>query len=97
MRRELIVDADKCTGCQVCELICSWVKQEECNPKSAHIKVLKNEEMGIFVPSVRPGCDLCGECVTWCSQQALEIVGAPEATTIRKNLHMGRFPALRIR
>ena len=96
-QRELIVDADRCTGCKVCELACSCVKLGECRREAAHIKVLANEEMGMSIPVLRSGCDLCGECVSWCAPQALEMVGLEEATVIRQGLRIGRFPAVRMR
>ncbi|MBI2908242.1 MAG: hypothetical protein HYX92_11395 [Chloroflexi bacterium] len=97
MSKELIVDPDRCTGCRVCELFCSWTKLGECNPKAAYIKVMTNEAMGMALPVIRTGCDLCGECVAWCVPQALQIVGREEAAEIRRDLRMGRFPIVRMK
>ncbi len=33
------VNSNKCTGCMICELVCSIAKNEEVNPKRARIRV----------------------------------------------------------
>ena len=93
MDKTLIVDADKCGGCRVCELICSMEKFGEYNPEKSLIKVLKNQELNINIPVIRIGCDFCGECVKWCFDEAITIVDLHEAIITRKEVKVGRFPA----
>jgi len=89
----LIVNGDKCTGCRVCELICSMLRHGEYSPKTSYIKVLKNREMDVNIPVIEMGCDFCGKCVEWCSEQAISFVTFEEAFILRKKANIGCFPA----
>ena len=93
VEKMLVVDADKCTGCQTCELICSMVKTGEYNPAKSCIKVLKNMEMDVTIPVVDVSCDFCGKCADWCFDNAIEFVSFEDAALIRKENKLGRFPA----
>jgi ferredoxin len=89
----LIVDADKCTGCNVCELACSMAKHGEYNPRKSFIQVMKNREMSVDIVTLDVRCDFCNKCVEWCLARAIEFVSLPEAAVIRKQNKIGRFPA----
>ena len=89
----LIVDAEKCTGCKVCELVCSMTKQGEYSPTKSYIRVMKNWEMDVNVVTLDLHCDFCNECVDWCGSKAIRFVGHEEAAVLRKNNRMGVFPA----
>ncbi|MFC1892346.1 4Fe-4S dicluster domain-containing protein, partial [Thermodesulfobacteriota bacterium] len=88
----LIIDIDKCTGCRVCELICSMTNYGEVNPEKAYIKVMKNKEMDINIAALDTSCTLCNECVEWCLPGALEFIDLEEAVAIFKGAHVGRIP-----
>ena len=92
MDKVLIVDADKCTGCRVCELICSITKQGKFNPRESYIRILFNNEFGVYIPVLKMDCDFCGRCIEWCPPQALKIVDPKEAALMRTKSKMGRFP-----
>ena len=62
MSKRVKVDAEKCTGCRLCELTCSVEKLGEFNPKLARIQVGFEPE-GMCVPVV---CTQCQE--EWCVQ-----------------------------
>jgi len=66
--KKLLTDSEKCTGCGVCEKVCSnaWYKTED-REKSA-IRIIANEEGG-YIISV---CDQCGVCKDMCSIMALK-------------------------
>jgi len=49
LEKVLIVDADACTGCSVCELVCSMTKHGEYNPKKSDSRVLRNREMSVDI------------------------------------------------
>jgi len=89
----IFVDADKCTGCRVCELVCSMNKYGEFNPQKSHIKVLSNEELHINIPTIDMGCDFCGKCVQWCFDEVITIIKPKRAALLRKEVKIGRFPA----
>lgn len=89
----LIVDGDKCTGCRVCELICSMIKCGEYDPKNSCIKVLKNREMDVNIPVLDVTCDFCEKCAEWCFEQAISFVSREEAFIQRKTAKIGIFPA----
>ena len=90
--KALIVDADKCTGCNICELACSMAKYGEYNPQKSHIRVMKNREMSVDIVALDVECDFCNKCVEWCLPGALEIVSLAEAAVIRKQNKIGKFP-----
>ena len=63
--------ADACTGCKICEMVCSLVHETNgINPKSSRIRILENTEKGVFVPVV---CQLCSNtpCIEVCPESAL--------------------------
>lgn len=93
MEQVLIVDADKCTGCKICELICSMTKLNEFNPKKSYIKVLRNKEMDINIVALDAKCDYCGECIKWCIPKAIRFVDLHEAITKWKGAKVGSMPA----
>ena len=95
MKKFLMVDADKCTGCGVCELTCSMVKHGEYNPEKSYIRVLRNEDVNTYLPIIRSGaalCDLCGACVDFCPEQVLKIMTPQEAILVRRKSTIGTIP-----
>ena len=88
----LILDADKCTGCKLCELVCSAKRHGAYNPAKSLIRVLKNQEMDVNLIALDVRCDFCGRCVEACVPGALEFTGPAEAAILRKNNKIGKFP-----
>ena len=70
--KRIIWDQDKCTGCRVCEAICSFVKEGEFNPVKSRGKVLLTVERQIRY-SVRVSCLQCEEafCKAVCPAGAI--------------------------
>ena len=93
MKKVLIVDTDKCTGCRVCELVCSMAKQGEFNPGKSYIRVIRNKEMDFNMLALGVKCDFCNECVEWCPTKTLKFVTWEEAALIRKENKPEVFPA----
>ena len=62
------IDAEKCSGCRICELICSLVHEKEFNPKRARIKVIKQDRIGLSIPTT---CNQCKECIPSCPEDAI--------------------------
>lgn len=57
MSKILFVDPEKCTGCNICETVCSLHHEGVYNPSSARIHVVKWENAGLFIPMVCQQCD----------------------------------------
>ncbi len=91
MEKAIIVDADLCTGCRVCELTCSIAKQGEYNPKKSYIRVITNNDFGVYFPVLRTECDFCGKCIELCPEQALEIAEIGRAAIMMRKSKIGRF------
>lgn len=54
----LLIDVEKCTGCRICELICSLHHERECNPAKSRIHIIKWGEAGLDVPLLCQQCDI---------------------------------------
>ena len=93
MEKVLIIDGEKCTGCRVCELICSMIRTGEYNTQKSCIRVLKNMELDVSIPVIDATCDFCGKCTEWCFQEAIRFVDYEEAALIRKGAKIGCFPS----
>jgi Fe-S-cluster-containing hydrogenase component 2 len=70
MEKVIVVDPDKCTGCKVCEMICSLHHENEINPTKARIQVISWEDEGIDIPMI---CQQCGDapCEAVCPVNAI--------------------------
>jgi Fe-S-cluster-containing dehydrogenase component len=64
------VEPGKCTGCRICEMICSF-RDSTFNPAESLVKVVKKEEEGIDLPIL---CFHCPDpaCVPACPAGAIE-------------------------
>lgn len=70
MPLSLAVDLEKCTGCKICELICSFKKNHAFNPKTSRVQVVTSYPPIIGYPVV---CIQCQEapCIPSCPAKAL--------------------------
>lgn len=66
------VDVDKCTGCRICELVCSLKNYGECNPSRARVTVVREERDGL-ISTIPVICQQCVEplCMELCPAEAL--------------------------
>jgi Fe-S-cluster-containing hydrogenase component 2 len=73
----LIINVNKCTGCRICELICSLRKEGSCSAKGSMVRVLKLEEKGVDLPLL---CIHCSDppCAPVCPTTAInkDVTGA---------------------
>ena len=53
----LMISPEKCIDCRTCELICSFNKTEQFNPKRAAVSVLSFDEAAIAVPIMCMQCE----------------------------------------
>ncbi len=69
MQKMLVVDYEKCTGCRLCELVCSVKHEAVSNPSRARIHIVKWEMEGIMMPMVCNQCE-SAPCITACPTNA---------------------------
>jgi len=64
---------ETCSGCKVCELICSLQNLKVINPSQAFLTVHgKFPKPGKYFVEI---CDQCGECARACPEDAIELKG----------------------
>ena len=70
MEKVLMIDYQKCTGCRLCELVCSVMHDGVSNPARSRIKVMKWESEGLYVPM---SCQQCEDapCMIVCPVKAI--------------------------
>jgi anaerobic carbon-monoxide dehydrogenase iron sulfur subunit len=91
-KRVMIANSNQCTGCSICEMVCSMAKHGEYNPSRSYIRILRNWEMDVNVVALDLHCDFCNECVMWCPTRAIRFEEANEAAMIRKQNPLGTYP-----
>ena len=92
MEKTIIFNGDVCTGCRVCELTCSMAKHGEYNPKKSYIRVIANNDLGVYLPVLKAECDFCGKCIELCPERALKIFELEQAAVMMRKCKIGRFP-----
>ena len=70
MSKVLYVDHQKCTGCQLCELVCAVSHDGKSNPTRSRIRVVKWEAEGLYIPMT---CQQCQDapCMNVCPVKAI--------------------------
>jgi carbon-monoxide dehydrogenase iron sulfur subunit len=70
MRRVILINYKKCTGCMICAIACSFKKTNTFNPARSRIKVVSQEEKGMSIPIL---CQHCEEpvCMACCPADAM--------------------------
>lgn len=70
MEKILMIDYQKCTGCRLCELVCSVMHDGVSNPARSRIKVMKWESEGLYIPM---SCQQCEDapCMNVCPVKAI--------------------------
>ena len=70
MAKVLYIDHQKCTGCQLCELVCSVSHDGISNPARSRIRVVKWEAEGLYIPM---SCQQCQDapCLNVCPVKAI--------------------------
>lgn len=70
MLKIIRIREERCTGCRICEMICSLEKEGVFSPRKSRIRIFKDRAKGLDIPSV---CQLCdpAPCVNICPNGAL--------------------------
>lgn len=70
MDRRLQVDADRCTGCGLCQLACAVSKSRQFDPSLARITIYRRESLGLNLPLI---CQQCAHppCMAVCLMDAV--------------------------
>ena len=57
--KKIQINAEKCAGCRVCEMVCSLHHEHKFTPERSRILVLKDDKYGFDYPLVCHQCDPC--------------------------------------
>ena len=70
MSKVLFINHEKCTGCRLCELVCSVSHDGISNPTRSRIRVMKWEQEGLYIPM---SCQQCQDapCMNVCPVKAI--------------------------
>lgn len=69
----LIADGNRCSGCRICEVVCSLENFGEANPGKSAIRVVSPlPGGGSYVLLV---CDQCGDCAVACPEKCITSSG----------------------
>jgi len=68
----LYVDPMECTGCMICQLVCSFTKEGKIWPAAARLEVIREESGKDYINS----CRNCKnpKCMEACSENAISII-----------------------
>jgi carbon-monoxide dehydrogenase iron sulfur subunit len=72
MKKMLIVNADLCIGCRMCEAVCSLVHYGAIGISHARLKVLRYDNAAFFNPVVCMQCEV-PNCASVCPSGAISI------------------------
>jgi Fe-S-cluster-containing hydrogenase component 2 len=82
----LVIHPEKCTGCRICEIICSFEKENAINPRKSRIRVVTIYPGIIDQPVV---CKQCKSCVAVCPVGAISVNGKSEAALVNVEVCVG--------
>lgn len=87
-QKTLMIDYEKCTGCRLCEMVCSAFHNGAVNPSRSRIRVAKWEFIGLYVPTA---CQHCEKpiCIEVCPAGACHRDEDTQRTAIDKDKCIG--------
>ncbi len=69
---KVILNVDRCTGCRICEIVCSIEKEKSIIPRLARIMIKSSPKEGIDEPMICRHC-IDAPCAAVCPSEALEL------------------------
>ena len=57
--RRILVDAERCAGCRLCEMVCSFHHEAKFSPGLSRVRVIKEDKHGFDYPVLCHQCDPC--------------------------------------
>ncbi len=72
-----------CTGCGLCQLTCTHVKQRAFSLAGAYIAIERVGSEESFVPTFTDDCDSCGVCINYCGYEAIRLPGQHRSWFVR--------------
>lgn len=69
--KKISFDAGRCSGCRLCEMLCSFKKEGAFASSTSRITVKKVDSLGLDLPIVCWHCDPC-KAMENCAQEALQ-------------------------
>jgi len=87
-KKVLVIDYEKCTGCRMCELVCSVFHTGASNPSRSRIRVIKWEYSGLYLPITCQNCEK-PSCTEVCPTKACHIDLKRHMVVIDKNKCIG--------
>ena len=88
MTKVLNIIPDKCTGCMLCELACSWVQTGTFAPSKSVMRVNVFDEEASYAPYTCTQCDEAW-CMTTCPTNAIAIDKQSGAKIVLEKLCVG--------
>jgi len=68
--KRIRVDAEKCSGCRLCEMVCSFHHETRFSPRLSRITVIKEDKHGLDSPVLCHQCNPC-HAIAACPESAL--------------------------
>ncbi len=84
----LMIDADKCIGCHICQMACSLAHKEEINPSRSVIQIIEFLRDAQFIPITCTQCDEAW-CIRACPAHAISINPETNAREVDPNKCVG--------
>ncbi len=57
--KRLVVEAEKCSGCRLCEVVCSFAHEGVFSPRLSRVTVVKEDRHGLDYPVFCRQCESC--------------------------------------